>query len=34
MVGSTLPVVFAAKVMDMRKLARRNKEGRSRTERE
>nr|GFD57847.1 serine/threonine-protein kinase D6PKL2 [Tanacetum cinerariifolium] len=34
MVGFTLPAVFAAKVMDMRELARRNKEGRSRTERE
>nr|GFC47376.1 serine/threonine-protein kinase D6PKL2-like [Tanacetum cinerariifolium] len=34
MVGSTLPVIFAAKVMDIRELARRNKEGRSRTERE
>nr|GFA71981.1 serine/threonine-protein kinase D6PKL2 [Tanacetum cinerariifolium] len=34
LVGSTLPVVFAAKVMDRRELASRNKEGRSRTERE
>nr|GFA94545.1 serine/threonine-protein kinase D6PKL2-like [Tanacetum cinerariifolium] len=34
LVGSTLPAVFAAKVMDRRELASRNKEGRSRTERE
>nr|GFB99733.1 serine/threonine-protein kinase D6PKL2-like [Tanacetum cinerariifolium] len=34
LVGSTLPTVFAAKVMDRRELASRNKEGRSRTERE
>nr|GFA62727.1 serine/threonine-protein kinase D6PKL2 [Tanacetum cinerariifolium] len=34
LVGSTLPAVFAAKVMDMRELASRNKEGWSRTERE
>nr|GFA91600.1 serine/threonine-protein kinase D6PKL2 [Tanacetum cinerariifolium] len=34
LVGPTLPAVFAAKVMDRRELASRNKEGRSRTERE
>nr|GFB56783.1 serine/threonine-protein kinase D6PKL2 [Tanacetum cinerariifolium] len=34
LVGFTLPAVFAAKVMDRRELASRNKEGRSRTERE
>nr|GFB71375.1 serine/threonine-protein kinase D6PKL2-like [Tanacetum cinerariifolium] len=34
LVGSTLPAVFAAKVMDRRELASRNKEGRSRTKRE
>nr|GFC24857.1 serine/threonine-protein kinase D6PKL2 [Tanacetum cinerariifolium] len=34
LVGSTLPAVFAAKVMDRRELASRNKEGRSKTERE
>nr|GFD37177.1 serine/threonine-protein kinase D6PKL2 [Tanacetum cinerariifolium] len=34
LVGSNLPAVFAAKVMDRTELASRNKEGRSRTERE
>nr|GFA32892.1 serine/threonine-protein kinase D6PKL2-like [Tanacetum cinerariifolium] len=34
LVGFTLPAVFAAKVMDRRELASRNKEVRSRTERE